>query len=108
MWDTDRLRHCRRRHRRGFWAPREAGAALEDARQHRPNNSRSSFSTRPLTPSGTARWRCGDETKARGWMNAPRDIFGGRSPQDLVATGDPAEQRHVLEILIRIDYGVFS
>jgi putative toxin-antitoxin system antitoxin component (TIGR02293 family) len=50
----------------------------------------------------------GEETKARSWMNTPRDIFGGRAPQDLVATGDPAEQRHVLEILIRIDYGVFS
>jgi len=50
----------------------------------------------------------GDETKARSWMEAPRDIFGGRSPQDLAATGDPAEQRRVLEVLLRIDYGVFS
>ena len=50
----------------------------------------------------------GDETKARSWMNSPRDIFGGRAPQDLVATGDMSEQRHVLEILLRIDYGVFS
>jgi putative toxin-antitoxin system antitoxin component (TIGR02293 family) len=50
----------------------------------------------------------GDEAKARSWMDAPRDIFGGRSPQDLVATGDAAEQRRVLEVLLRIDYGVFS
>lgn len=50
----------------------------------------------------------GDEAKARSWMNAPRDIFGGRSPQDLVATGDTAQQRRVLEVLLRIDYGVFS
>jgi putative toxin-antitoxin system antitoxin component (TIGR02293 family) len=50
----------------------------------------------------------GDETKARSWMDTPRDIFGGRSPQELADTGDPAEQRHVLEVLIRIDYGVFS
>jgi uncharacterized protein (DUF2384 family) len=50
----------------------------------------------------------GDETKARHWMNAPRDIFDGRSPQQLVDTGDPAEQRLVLTVLIRIDYGVFS
>lgn len=35
-------------------------------------------------------------------------IFEGRSPQELVNTGDPAEQRRVLTILIRIDYGVFS
>ena len=50
----------------------------------------------------------GDEAKARSWMDAPRDIFGGRSPQDLAATGDSAEQRRVLEVLLRIDYGVFS
>jgi putative toxin-antitoxin system antitoxin component (TIGR02293 family) len=50
----------------------------------------------------------GDETKARSWMDTPRDIFGGQSPQDLVATGDAAEQRRVLEVLLRIDYGVFS
>jgi uncharacterized protein (DUF2384 family) len=34
--------------------------------------------------------------------------LAGRSPQDLVATGDAAEQRLVLEVLLRIDYGVFS
>jgi uncharacterized protein (DUF2384 family) len=50
----------------------------------------------------------GDAAKARSWMGASRDIFGGRSPQDLVATGDAAEQRRVLEVLLRIDYGVFS
>lgn len=50
----------------------------------------------------------GDETTARGWMNAPRDIFGGRSPQELVATGDTGQQRRVLQVLLRIDYGVFS
>lgn len=50
----------------------------------------------------------GDEAKARSWMNAPRDILGGRSPDELVATGDVTEQRRVLEVLLRIDYGVFS
>jgi uncharacterized protein (DUF2384 family) len=50
----------------------------------------------------------GDETKARHWMSTPRDIFEGRSPQELVNVGDPAEQRRVLTVLIRIDYGVFS
>jgi uncharacterized protein (DUF2384 family) len=49
----------------------------------------------------------GDEAKARHWMSAPREIFDGRSPQELVETGDPAEQRRVLTVLIRIDYGVF-
>jgi uncharacterized protein (DUF2384 family) len=41
-------------------------------------------------------------------MSAPRYIFDGRSPQELVATGDPEEQRRVLKVLTRIDYGVFS
>lgn len=50
----------------------------------------------------------GDEAKAQSWMNTPRDIFGGRSPQELVSTGEPSEQRRVLEVLLRIDYGVFS
>jgi uncharacterized protein (DUF2384 family) len=64
-------------------------------------------------PSANAVWSraletFGDEPKARHWMNTPRDIFEGRSPQELVNTGDPAEQRRVLTVLIRIDYGVFS
>jgi putative toxin-antitoxin system antitoxin component (TIGR02293 family) len=64
-------------------------------------------------PSANAIWNralevFGDETKARSWMNSPRDTFGGRTPQDLVATGDVGEQRRVLETLLRIDYGVFS
>jgi uncharacterized protein (DUF2384 family) len=28
----------------------------------------------------------GDDAKARRWMNAPRDIFDGRSPRELVET----------------------
>lgn len=64
-------------------------------------------------PSAQAIWEralevFGDETKAKSWMNTPRDIFDGRSPQDVVATGDAVAQRRVLEALIRIDYGVFS
>ena len=50
----------------------------------------------------------GDEAKARSWMNSPRDVFNGRCPQELVVSGDPAQQRRVLEVLLRIDYGVFS
>ena len=50
----------------------------------------------------------GDEAKANSWMSTPRDIFEGRAPEQLVATGDAAEQRRVLEVLLRIDYGVFS
>ena len=50
----------------------------------------------------------GDEGKARSWMNTPRDIFGGRSPQDLAESGRAEEQRRVLQVLVRIEYGVFS
>jgi putative toxin-antitoxin system antitoxin component (TIGR02293 family) len=64
-------------------------------------------------PSANAVWNraleiFGDKAKARSWMNTPRDLFDGRTPEQLLQTGDPAEQRRVLEILIRIDYGVFS
>jgi putative toxin-antitoxin system antitoxin component (TIGR02293 family) len=64
-------------------------------------------------PSANAIWNraCeifGEEAKARSWMKTPRDLFDGRTPEQLVQSGDPAEQRRVLEILIRIDYGVFS
>jgi len=64
-------------------------------------------------PSAHAIWNralevFGDPIKARSWMDTPRDIFGGRSPQDLAVSGDAGEQRRVLEVLIRIDYGVFS
>ena len=50
----------------------------------------------------------GDEAKARSWMTTARDVFDGRTPEELVNSGDAGEQRLVLEILIRIDYGVFS
>ena len=50
----------------------------------------------------------GDEAKAKSWMESPRDIFDGQSPHDLVSSGDPSAQRRVLEVLLRIDYGVFS
>jgi uncharacterized protein (DUF2384 family) len=50
----------------------------------------------------------GEEAKARSWMSSPRDIFDGRTPDEIVRTGDIAGQRRVLEVLLRIDYGVFS
>lgn len=50
----------------------------------------------------------GDETKARSWLTSSRAIFGGHSPAELVSSADPAQLRRVLEVLIRIDYGVFS
>ena len=50
----------------------------------------------------------GEEAKARSWWETPRELFDGRTPEELVQTGDPNEQRRVLQVLIRIDYGVFS
>jgi uncharacterized protein (DUF2384 family) len=50
----------------------------------------------------------GDESKARSWLNTPRDLFNGHTPEELISSGNPDDQRRVLEILIRIDYGVFS
>ena len=49
-----------------------------------------------------------DEAKARSWMKTARGLFDGLKPEELVNSGDAAKQRRVLEILIRIDYGVFS
>jgi uncharacterized protein (DUF2384 family) len=50
----------------------------------------------------------GDAEQARKWMASSREIFDGRSPQELVDTADPSQLRRVLEILIRIEYGLFS
>jgi uncharacterized protein (DUF2384 family) len=50
----------------------------------------------------------GDEAKAQSWLTSRREILGGHSPEELVSTADPAQLRRVLEVLIRIDYGVFS
>jgi uncharacterized protein (DUF2384 family) len=64
-------------------------------------------------PNASAIWNrafevFGEEAKARSWMKTPRDVFDGRAPEDLVESGDTAEQRRVLEVLLRIDYDVFS
>ena len=64
-------------------------------------------------PDGASVWRralevFGDEARAQDWMNTSRPIFEGRSPQELISTGNPLELRRVLEVLLRIDYGVFS
>lgn len=81
--------------------------------QQPPSTSVEQLAAQLEHPSAQAIWSralevFGDEAKARSWMDSPRDAFGGRTPQDLVATGDFSEQRRVLETLLRIDYGVFS
>ncbi len=50
----------------------------------------------------------GDQAKARSWMTSSRDIFDGQSPKELVSSADISQMRRVFEVLIRIDYGVFS
>lgn len=50
----------------------------------------------------------GDEAMAAGWMSDPLPILDGRSPAEMVASGDAGNLRRVLEILISIDYGMFS
>jgi hypothetical protein len=60
------------------------------------------LSARTPVPSETARQKQGAQLDG-----TPRDIFGGQSPQDLVATCDAREQRRVLEVLLRIDTAYF-
>ncbi len=64
-------------------------------------------------PSGEIIWAravevFGNEGKAQTWMNQPRSIFNGRSPQQIADNGTVIEQRAVLESLVAIDYGLFS
>lgn len=81
---------------------------------HRPTPaSRAKLAAELEHPSAKAVWDralevFGEESKARSWFSTPRDIFGGRAPQELVQSGDAAEQRRVLEVLLRIEYGVVS
>jgi putative toxin-antitoxin system antitoxin component (TIGR02293 family) len=80
---------------------------------HQPPASAEQLAEELKNPSAGAIWNraleiFGDEAKARSWMNTPRDVFDGRTPEQLIQSGDAAEQRRVLQILIRIDYGVFS
>jgi len=82
------------------------------ASSHRPTSSEE-LAAQLEHPSAEVVWNralevFGDEAKARSWMSTPLGILGGRTPQTLVATGNAVEQRHVLEVLLRIDYGVFS
>jgi uncharacterized protein (DUF2384 family) len=64
-------------------------------------------------PSASAIWNrameiFGNEAKARSWMTTPRDLLDGCTPEELVDAGDASQQHRVLEVLILIDYGVFS
>jgi len=50
----------------------------------------------------------GNEDKARTWLQRPRPIFGDRSPEQIIASGDVQGMKQVLEALIAIEFGTFS
>jgi len=50
----------------------------------------------------------GNPVKARAWLNRPRRIFGGRSPKQILESGDIEMMREVLKALIAIEFGTFS
>jgi|HubBroStandDraft_1064217.scaffolds.fasta_scaffold813539_1 uncharacterized protein (DUF2384 family) len=64
-------------------------------------------------PSAEAIWSraveiFGGEELARKWMEAPLPILDRHTPRSYTASGDAAQQREVLMILNRIDFGMFS
>ena len=50
----------------------------------------------------------GDLRLARDWMNTPLPVLDGNSPETYAKSGETAKQREVLNILIRIEYGLFD
>jgi uncharacterized protein (DUF2384 family) len=50
----------------------------------------------------------GNPNKARTWMSRPRRIFDGKSPDQVIASGDINLMREVLKALIAIEFGTFS
>jgi uncharacterized protein (DUF2384 family) len=50
----------------------------------------------------------GNAEKADTWLHRPRRIFYGRSPEQIVESGDTEKMRDVLEALIAIEFGTFS
>lgn len=50
----------------------------------------------------------GNAEKADVWLHRPRRIFHGRSPEQIVESGDVEGMRQVLKALIAIEFGTFS
>jgi uncharacterized protein (DUF2384 family) len=50
----------------------------------------------------------GNPDKARTWLSRSRRIFDGRSPDQIIASGDVEMMREVLKALIAIEFGTFS
>ena len=50
----------------------------------------------------------GNAGKAETWLHRPRRIFNGRSPEQIIETGDTEKMRDILKALIAIEFGTFS
>jgi uncharacterized protein (DUF2384 family) len=50
----------------------------------------------------------GNMGKAQTWLQRPRRIFNGRSPEQIIESGDTEKMRDVLKALIAIEFGTFS
>jgi uncharacterized protein (DUF2384 family) len=50
----------------------------------------------------------GNADKAEKWLHRSRKIFDGRSPEQIIDSGDTSGMRQVLEALIAIEFGTFS
>ena len=50
----------------------------------------------------------GNKDKAQTWLSRPRAIFNGRSPEQIIESGDVEGMREVLKALIAIEFGTFS
>ena len=50
----------------------------------------------------------GNEDKARAWMDTRLPILDEHTPREHAESGSVERQREVLEILVRIDYGMFE
>jgi uncharacterized protein (DUF2384 family) len=49
-----------------------------------------------------------NEDKARAWMDTRLPILEQHTPREHAESGNAEKQREVLEILVRIDYGMFE
>jgi uncharacterized protein (DUF2384 family) len=50
----------------------------------------------------------GNDDKARAWMDTRLPILDEHTPREHAESGSVERQREVLEILVRIDYGMFE
>lgn len=50
----------------------------------------------------------GNAAKAQIWLNRPRAIFQGRSPEQIIESSDVEMMREVLKALIAIEFGTVS